>query len=101
MLTNLNYHSAVPQAPTLRFSDEGKYTILQVADLHLSVGPGTCRDLDPERERSCKKVGADQFTLEWLKASIAESKPDLVVFSGDQCVAPRPLPPPSDLRIAD
>lgn len=35
--------SEVPKAPTSRFSADGNFTILQVADLHFSVGPGECR----------------------------------------------------------
>ncbi|KAI5480013.1 phosphatase dcr2 [Pseudohyphozyma bogoriensis] len=75
---------ALPATPVLRFTPEGKFNILQVADLHFSVGPGACRNVDPERESECKKVGADKYSLDWLETAIDTTKPDLVVFSGDQ-----------------
>ncbi|KAM0755762.1 hypothetical protein T439DRAFT_351508 [Meredithblackwellia eburnea MCA 4105] len=83
-LTVRRTSTPVPKAPTLRFSKDGKFTILQVADLHFSVGPGECRDLDPERERECRKVGSDIYTIEWLKSAIKEANPSLIVLSGDQ-----------------
>lgn len=42
-LTRLSPPTEIPRAPTSRFSAEGNFTILQVADLHFSVGPGECR----------------------------------------------------------
>ncbi|KDE09787.1 hypothetical protein MVLG_00186 [Microbotryum lychnidis-dioicae p1A1 Lamole] len=71
-------------APPLRFSAEGTYTILQVADLHLSVGPGKCRDLDFKQRTNCEALGADTYTLQWLETALDEVKPSLVVLSGDQ-----------------
>ncbi|GAA5953455.1 hypothetical protein JCM8115_000530 [Rhodotorula mucilaginosa] len=76
--------TTLPTVPTLRFSAEGKYKILQVADLHFSVGPGECRDLDPQHEQLCKDIGADVYSLKWLETALDETEPDLVVFSGDQ-----------------
>ncbi|GAA5994980.1 uncharacterized protein JCM10292_004466 [Rhodotorula paludigena] len=76
--------SQLPPAPTLRFDRAGNFSILQVADLHFSVGPGECRDLDPRREAECQKLGADVYSLHWLETALDEVKPDLVVFSGDQ-----------------
>ncbi|GAA5980570.1 hypothetical protein JCM10908_001692 [Rhodotorula pacifica] len=76
--------AVLPNIPTLRFSSEGKYKILQVADLHFSVGPGECRDMDPQHEEECKAAGADVYSLKWLETALDETAPDLVVFSGDQ-----------------
>lgn len=91
MLELSDFHSrltrsctALPTVPTLRFSVEGKYKILQVADLHFSVGPGECRDMDPQHEQECKDIGADVYSLKWLETALDETEPDLVVFSGDQ-----------------
>ena len=74
----------LPEVPALRFSSVGNYTILQVADLHFSTGPGACRDLDPAGERACKTMGADVYSLKWLEQALATVKPDLIVLSGDQ-----------------
>ncbi|SCV68486.1 BQ2448_607 [Microbotryum intermedium] len=71
-------------APPLRFSAEGNYTILQVADLHLSVGPGKCRDLDFKQRTNCEALGPDNYSLQWLEAALDTVKPSLVVLSGDQ-----------------
>lgn len=88
-LANLGCRAELPPAPTLRFDRAGNFSILQVADLHFSVGPGDCRDLDPRREAECQKLGADVYSLHWLETALDEVKPDLVVFSGDQCVSLR------------
>lgn len=74
----------LPASPVLRFSTAGNFTILQVADLHFSVGPGECRDMDPLRKAECEDQGADVYSLEWLKVALDQVKPDLVVLTGDQ-----------------
>ncbi|KAG1878635.1 Metallo-dependent phosphatase-like protein [Suillus tomentosus] len=70
---------SVPHAHPLHFSRDGKFKILQVADLHFSVSRGICRetDIDP-----C--VNSDNLTNTLLGHVMDEEKPDLVVFSGDQ-----------------
>ncbi|GAA5913525.1 hypothetical protein JCM8208_000701 [Rhodotorula glutinis] len=74
----------LPPSPVLRFSNAGNFTVLQAADLHFSVGPGECRDLDEVRALECRAVGADVYSLKWLETALETVKPDLVVFSGDQ-----------------
>jgi metallophosphoesterase superfamily enzyme len=71
--------SAVPRAPPLHFSDDGRFKILQVADLHFSVSRGVCLDtvLDP-----C--VASDNLTNSLLGHILDVEHPDLVVFTGDQ-----------------
>ncbi|TCD62378.1 hypothetical protein EIP91_006960 [Steccherinum ochraceum] len=68
-----------PRAPPLHFNHEGKYKILQVADLHYSVSAGVCRDtpLSP-----C--VGSDNITNSLISHMLDVEQPDLVVFTGDQ-----------------
>ena len=63
----------------MHFSQDGKFRILQVADLHFSVTEGICRDtiLSP-----CK--GSDNLTSTLLAKVLDAEKPDLVVFTGDQ-----------------
>ncbi|KAJ7043577.1 Metallo-dependent phosphatase-like protein [Mycena alexandri] len=71
-----------PRAPPLHFSHDGRFKILQIADLHYSVAAGTCRDTPASL--SCD-TGSDNTTTTSLIATIlAIEKPDLVVFTGDQ-----------------
>ena len=72
-----------PQAPLpLAFSQEGRYKIMQIADLHFSVGRGKCRDSD---WTGCEDArGSDFVTLGWLGEVLDAEKPDMVILSGDQ-----------------
>lgn len=69
--------------PIPRVKDNGKFKIMQVADLHLSTGVGACRDAMPEGLNGghCE---ADTRTLEFVRRLLDQEKPDLVVLSGDQ-----------------
>lgn len=71
--------SGAPRAPPLHFSREGKFRVLQIADLHFSVSRGVCRDtiLSP-----CEH--SDNLTSNLLSHVLDEESPDLVVFTGDQ-----------------
>ena len=79
-----------PRAHPLHFSDDGKFKILQVADLHYSVSEGSCRDVDksvlPEFLSSLgtDPCNGDTLTRSLLAHTLAEEKPSLVVFTGDQ-----------------
>lgn len=64
-----------------RINENGKFKILQVADLHLSTGVGVCRDAFPENNGPCE---ADTRTLEFIGKILDDEKPDMVVLSGDQ-----------------
>ncbi|KIM83051.1 hypothetical protein PILCRDRAFT_819843 [Piloderma croceum F 1598] len=68
-----------PAAPPLHFSHDGRFKILQVADLHFSIAHTDCKDslLSP-----CKD--SDNLTSTLLGHILDEEKPDLVVFTGDQ-----------------
>ncbi|KAF9266823.1 Metallo-dependent phosphatase [Marasmius fiardii PR-910] len=68
-----------PRAPPLHFSRDGKFKILQVADLHYSVSMGECRDV---RFSPCS--GSDNLTSTLLSRILDAEQPDLVVFTGDQ-----------------
>ncbi|KFY94720.1 hypothetical protein V498_03756 [Pseudogymnoascus sp. VKM F-4517 (FW-2822)] len=73
---------AAPITKTIpRINENGKFKILQVADLHLSTGVGVCRDAMPENGDPCE---ADTRTLEFIGKVLDDEKPDLVVLSGDQ-----------------
>ncbi|EPQ29764.1 uncharacterized protein PFL1_02437 [Pseudozyma flocculosa PF-1] len=61
------------------FRRDGTFKVLQLADLHFSVNPEPCRDV--ERVEACvAKNDTLRLIGQWLDAE----KPDLVVFSGDQ-----------------
>ncbi|KAI0714201.1 Metallo-dependent phosphatase [Cerioporus squamosus] len=68
-----------PRAPPLHFSRDGKFKIMQVADLHYSVSVGSCRDttISP-----C--TASDNLTNTLLGHVLDIEKPDMVVFTGDQ-----------------
>ncbi|KAI1332104.1 calcineurin-like phosphoesterase [Xylariaceae sp. FL0255] len=74
---------AEPSKPQPRIRDNGKFKILQLADLHLSTGVGECRDPVPD-EYEGGPCEADPRTLDFAAKLIEEEKPDLVVLSGDQ-----------------
>ena len=73
------YFTVPPRAPPLHFSWEGKFKIMQVADLHFSVRQGICLDttINP-----CEH--SDNLTYTLVSHAIKEEKPDLIVFTGDQ-----------------
>ncbi len=71
------------EKPTLRVRKDGKFKILQVADLHLSTGLGVCRDAEPPSHNG-GKCDADPRTLEFVLSVLDSEKPDLVILSGDQ-----------------
>ncbi|KAH9942026.1 Metallo-dependent phosphatase [Amylocystis lapponica] len=69
----------VPKAPPLHFSHDGRFKIMQIADLHFSVGQGDCRDTDLS---PC--AASDNLTLTLLGHMLDAERPDFVVFTGDQ-----------------
>ncbi|KAI0108668.1 calcineurin-like phosphoesterase [Nemania sp. FL0031] len=76
-------HEEPPKQPTPRVRDNGKFKIMQLADLHLSTGVGHCRDAVPD-EYEGGPCEADPRTLDFVSRLLEEEKPDLVVLSGDQ-----------------
>ncbi|KAI6089559.1 calcineurin-like phosphoesterase [Hypoxylon rubiginosum] len=72
-----------PIRPQPRVNDNGKFKIMQLADLHLSTGVGHCRDAVPD-EYEGGACMADLRTLDFVSKLLDEEKPDLVVLSGDQ-----------------
>lgn len=72
-----------PTKPQLRVRDNGKFKIMQLADIHLSTGVGHCRDPVPD-EYDGGPCMADPRTLDFVSKLLEDEKPDLVVLSGDQ-----------------
>ncbi|KAI4096522.1 MAG: hypothetical protein LQ344_001030 [Seirophora lacunosa] len=71
------------ERPIPRVRKDGRFKIMQVADLHLSTGLGVCRDPEPPSHNG-GRCDADVRTLEFLGSVLDSEKPDLVVLSGDQ-----------------
>lgn len=69
--------------PKPRIPDNGRFKIMQIADLHLSNGVGECREAIPNIYDG-GKCEADPRTLEFVNKMLDEEKPDFVVLSGDQ-----------------
>ncbi|KAL2025180.1 hypothetical protein VTK56DRAFT_182 [Thermocarpiscus australiensis] len=72
-----------PYKPVPRIGENGRFKIMQLADLHLSTGVGECRDALPEDWHG-GKCEADPRTLDFVLKILEEEKPNLVVLSGDQ-----------------
>lgn len=62
----------------------GKFKILQLADIHLSTGYGKCVDPWPIYDGDINHCLADMITLDFINAVLDIEKPDFVVFTGDQ-----------------
>lgn len=67
-----------------RVRKDGKFKILQVSDLHLSTGLGSCRDALDDKGEVKTKCEADPRTLDFVERILDDEKPDMVVLSGDQ-----------------
>ncbi|EAW10698.1 metallophosphoesterase family protein [Aspergillus clavatus NRRL 1] len=70
--------------PVPRINENGKFKIMQMADLHLSTGVGECREAVPAEPVPGQKCEADPRTLEFVERLLDEERPDFVVLSGDQ-----------------
>ncbi|CAL0317998.1 unnamed protein product [Lupinus luteus] len=64
----------------LRFDKNGKFKILQVADMHYANGKSTlCLNVLPSQNASC----TDLNTTAFIQRMILAEKPHLIVFTGD------------------
>ena len=71
-----------PEKPALHINKDGRFKIMQISDLHLSTGPGNCRDPEPPTLRAhCE---ADPRTFKFVNLVLDQEKPDLIILSGDQ-----------------
>lgn len=62
----------------------GKFKILQLADIHLSTGYGKCHDPWPVFEGELSHCLADMITLDFIEQVLDLENPDLVIYTGDQ-----------------
>ncbi|AGO10446.1 AaceriABL009Wp [[Ashbya] aceris (nom. inval.)] len=72
--------NSVQTKPQLRVGADGKFKIVQLADLHLVPGKGECRDEYPPTD-NCE---ADVKTMKFVNDVLDIEKPDMVVYTGDQ-----------------
>ncbi|OVA07531.1 Phosphoesterase domain [Macleaya cordata] len=73
-----------PDLP-LRFTSDGTFKILQVADMHYANGIMTrCRDVLPSEFKYC----SDLNTTKFVKRMIEAEKPDFIAFTGDNIFGP-------------
>lgn len=82
----LSVRRGKPPAPAKlipRIRGDGKFKIMQLADIHFSTGTGHCRDPEPAGFEG-GKCEADTRTLQFIARLLDEEKPDLVILSGDQ-----------------
>lgn len=68
----------------LTVNANGKFKILQLADLHMGIGEGKCRDEFPPQIHKEDKCLADTKTFKFIDQILNLENPDLIVFSGDQ-----------------
>eukprot|EP00249_Psilotum_nudum_P018216 c26696_g2_i1 orf=461-1660(-) len=67
-------------ASPLRFTSDGHFKILQVADMHYANGEATgCLDVLPSQFAGC----SDLNTTAFVDRMIAAEQPELIVFTGD------------------
>ena len=80
-MLSVRYGRTEPDAkPRIVMPEEGKFRVLQVADLHLSTGVGICRDY----KSSTRDCQADVESLNFVNQIIDEERPGLIAFTGDQ-----------------
>lgn len=67
------------QKNQLRFTKEGQFKILQVADMHFGDGKSTpCLDVLPDQVQGCSDLNTSAF----IRRMIQAEKPHLIVFTG-------------------
>eukprot|EP00252_Welwitschia_mirabilis_P024235 TRINITY_DN7114_c0_g1_i2.p1 TRINITY_DN7114_c0_g1~~TRINITY_DN7114_c0_g1_i2.p1 ORF type:complete len:259 (+),score=3.28 TRINITY_DN7114_c0_g1_i2:250-1026(+) len=70
--------------PPLRFNRNGRFKILQVADMHYANGESTgCLDVYPWQMPTCSDLNTSAFVRRMIHAE----RPDLIVFTGDNIYA--------------
>lgn len=62
----------------------GKFKILQLADMHFSTGYGKCVDPWPVYRGDISHCLADMITLDFINEVLDIEQPDFVVLTGDQ-----------------
>lgn len=74
------------ETPSLAFKD-GKFKIVQLADLHMSTDEGVCdHPVGLPANEVCR---ADQRTMEFIDEVLEAEKPDFVIYTGDQIMGDR------------
>lgn len=74
----------------LKPDQNGKFKIVQLADLHMGVGKGKCIDEFPASKDS-EHCEADPKTIAFINKVLDLENPQLVVFTGDQIMGDKSL----------
>lgn len=72
-----------PQS-TLRVKEDGTFKIVQISDMHMVTGVGTCNDAIDGHGQPLPESEADPLTVKFVEGILDVEKPDLVIFTGDQ-----------------
>ncbi|KAI9686812.1 MAG: purple acid phosphatase [Bogoriella megaspora] len=72
------------QRPILRAKPDKNFKILQVSDMHMVTGVGTCRDALGAHGQPLPESEADPLTIRLMEKILDIEKPDLVILTGDQ-----------------
>ncbi|QLQ80766.1 hypothetical protein HG537_0E01210 [Torulaspora globosa] len=64
----------------LTVREDGKFKIVQLADLHFATGKNECRDEYPKHA----ECDADSKTMHFIERVLDIESPDMVVYTGDQ-----------------
>lgn len=71
-------------AVQLRASENGEIKIVQMSDMHLRTGVGTCGDAMERDGTRMGEIRADRKTLSFVETILEKEKPNLVILGGDQ-----------------
>ena len=63
---------------------DDKFKILQVSDVHMVTGVGSCKDAIDGEGKYLPETVADPLTVKLLEEMLDVEKPDLVTLTGDQ-----------------
>jgi hypothetical protein len=88
---------ALLPAALVRFRADGSFTILMISDMHYAAPDSPCLNLDPEQ---LEHVCSHENTTRFVRSAIADVKPDLLVFSGDNIHAAKTRDPEGSIRLA-
>ncbi|KAL8137593.1 hypothetical protein V2J09_003594 [Rumex salicifolius] len=89
--------SGARRTKQLRFNKNGKFKILQVADMHYANGKSTaCLNVLPTQVHGCSDLNTTAFIQRMIRAE----NPDLIVFTGDNIMGHDTTDPMKSMNAA-